>query len=125
MRNYRDLRVWQEAHRLTLSIYRETGIFPVQERYGLTSQMLRASASIAANLAEGCGRRSERELVRFAQIAMGSASELDYELLLARDLGLLTIEQHQTLEASLLSVRKMLSACVNSIQCEHADRVLA
>lgn len=81
--------------------------------------------SIAANLAEGCGRQSERELVRFARIAMGSASELDYELLLAHGLGLLTTEQHQKLEASLVCVRKMLTSFVKSVESMHADCVLA
>ncbi len=85
MRNYRDLRVWVEAHRLTLAVYRATQVFPKDERFGLTSQIRRASASIAANLAEGCGRRSDGEMGRFVQIAMGSGAELSYHLLLAKD----------------------------------------
>ena len=76
MRNYKDLRVWDEAHRLTLSVYKNTQAFPKEERFGLTSQIRRASASIAANLAEGCGRRSDGEMARFVQIAMGSGAEL-------------------------------------------------
>jgi four helix bundle protein len=78
MRNYKDLRVWDEAHRLTLSVYKATQLFPKEERFGLTSQIRRASASIAANLAEGCGRRSDGEMARFVQIAMGSGAELSY-----------------------------------------------
>src|SRR5690348_10483228 len=76
MRNYKDLRVWDEAHQLTLVIYKATSMFPREERFGLTSQIRRASVSIPANLAEGCGRRSDGEMGRFVQIAMGSGSEL-------------------------------------------------
>jgi four helix bundle protein len=97
-------------------VYRVTRSFPKEELYGLTSQIRRASASIGANLAEGCGRRSERELARFVHIAMGSASELDYELVLARDLGLLTNEEHRTSERSFVDLRKMLTGLVESVQ---------
>jgi four helix bundle protein len=84
MRNYKDLRVWKEAHSLTLAVYKTTQTFPKEERFGLISQVRRASASIAANLAEGCGRRSDGEMGRFVQIAMGSGAELSYHLLLAK-----------------------------------------
>ena len=80
------LKVWVKAHEVTLAIYQCTRNFPREEIYGLTSQMRRAAASIAANIAEGCGRRSDAELHRFLQIARGSARELEYHLLLARDL---------------------------------------
>ncbi len=86
MRNYKALVVWEKAHRLTLSVYRATRAFPSDERFGLSSQMRRASSSIGANLAEGCGRRSDGEMGRFVQIAMGSGAELSYHFLLARDL---------------------------------------
>src|SRR5580658_8955046 len=89
MKDFRELRVWQRAHTLTLSVYRLTTGFPTEERYGLSSQMRRASSSIAANLAEGCGRTGDAEFARYCSIAMGSASELDYHLLLAKDLGLI------------------------------------
>jgi len=89
MRNFMDLRVWQEAHVLSLDAYGLTRRFPREELYGLTSQIRRSCVSIEANLAEGCGRRSDGELARFVQIAMGSASELACHLLLARDLSLL------------------------------------
>ena len=116
MRNFLDLRVWQEAHQLTLAVYRLTKAFPKEEQYGLTSQLRRSSASIGANLAEGCGRRSDGELSRFVQIAMGSASELAYHLILCRDLHLLTAAEHQHLEASLTRVRRMLSSLFAAIQ---------
>ncbi len=110
MRNYKDLQVWQKAHRLTLDVYNCTRNFPVEERYGLTSQIRRSSASIAANLAEGCGRRSDREMARFVQIAMGSGAELSYHLLLARDLSLLNTSSYDRLHSEAIEVMRMLSA---------------
>jgi four helix bundle protein len=110
LRNYKDLRVWEEAHRLTLSVYKATQAFPKEERFGLTSQMRRSSASIAANLAEGCGRRSDGEMARFVQIAMGSGAELSYHLLLAQDLGFMKSEEYAELNASLERTMRMLSA---------------
>ncbi|MFY9911038.1 MAG: four helix bundle protein [Candidatus Sulfotelmatobacter sp.] len=110
MRNYRDLRVWDQAHQLTLDVYKATQSFPKEERFGLTSQVRRASASIAANLAEGCGRRSDGEMGRFVLIAMGSGSELSYHLLLAHDLGFLSAEQYADLNPRADRIMKMLSA---------------
>ena len=98
MEDFRDLKVWTKAHDLTLNVYRSTRAFPKEEMYGLTSQIRRASASIGANIAEGCGRRSDPEMKRFVQIARGSASELEYHLLLAKDLQLLTVEEFKDLE---------------------------
>jgi four helix bundle protein len=116
LRNYKDLRVWEEAHRLTLSVYKVTQAFPKEERFGLTSQIRRASASIPANLAEGCGRRSDGEMARFVQIAMGSGAELSYHLLLAKDLGLVTNEGHVELNEDLERVMKMLSALSSKVR---------
>ena len=110
MRNYRDLMVWEKAHKLTLAIYRETNAFPKEERFGITSQLRRASSSIPANLAEGCGRRSDGEMGRFVQIAMGSGAELSYHLLLCRDLGILGTAEFSRLSADLEEVMRMLSA---------------
>lgn len=81
MKDFRDLKVWEKAHRLTLDIYKATSAFPRDEHYGPTSQIKRSCTSIPANIAEGCGRRSNAELAHFLQIAMGSASELEYHLL--------------------------------------------
>ncbi|HET9366217.1 MAG TPA: four helix bundle protein [Candidatus Angelobacter sp.] len=93
MRNYRDLQVWNKAHHLTLDLYRVSQRFPREEIYGITSQLRRAAVSIGANLAEGCGRHTSSELARFVRIAMGSASELDYHLLLSRDLGFMLTDE--------------------------------
>ena len=86
MRDYKNLVVWQKAHRLALSVYQATRSFPVDERFGLTSQMRRSAISIGSNLAEGCGRRSDGEMGRFIQVAMGSGAELSYHCFLERDL---------------------------------------
>jgi four helix bundle protein len=110
MEDFKNLKVWAKAHLLTLAIYPSTRKFPRDEIYGLTSQTRRASASIGANIAEGCGRRSDAEMKRFVQIARGSASELEYHLLLARDLQLLTLDECKDLEARVLEIQRMLSA---------------
>src|SRR5215831_16049111 len=101
MRNYRELQIWTKAHVLTLELYRLSRGFPREEMYGLTSQLRRAAVSIGANLAEGCGRRTSSELARFVKIAMGSASELDYHLLLCRDLGFISEGDFTTSETKL------------------------
>lgn len=89
MKNLSDLRVWEKAHLLVLDAHRSTKSFPKQELFGLTGQIRRATASIAANIAEGCGKRGNGEFQRFLNIATGSASELEYHLLLAHDLHFL------------------------------------
>ena len=84
MKDFRDLKVWHKSHSLALKIYKATSKFPRSELYGLTSQIRRASTSISANIAEGCGRKGNLEFARFLQISMGSASELENLLLLTR-----------------------------------------
>jgi len=98
VQNFKSLKVWQKSHELTLAIYKATANFPKDELYGLTSQIRRACASVPANIAEGCGRTGKAELARFLQVAMGSASELEYHLLLAHDLGLLRDGEYKLLE---------------------------
>jgi four helix bundle protein len=122
MRNYRELRVWQEAHSVTLEIYRATKKFPPDEVYGLRSQLRRAASSIGANLAEGCGRVSSADFGRFVRIAMGSASELDYHLLLATDLGYVERKSAARIEQQLISVRKMLTALDQKLHGSPADK---
>jgi four helix bundle protein len=115
MKNFRDLRVWAKAHELTLAIYQRTHAFPKEEMYGVTSQLRRASASIGANIAEGCGRRSDAEMRRFVQIARGSANEVEYHLLLARDLDFLTADEHKDLEGKVFEIQRMLASLVQSL----------
>ena len=95
MKDFRDLKVWEKAHALVLKCYEATKPFPREEIFGLVSQIRRAAASVPANIAEGCGRRGNAELHRFLQMAMGSANELEYHLLLSKDLGYLKPENHQ------------------------------
>ncbi len=118
MKNFRDLRVWESAHRLTLDIYRTTARFPREELYGLTSQMRRCSVSIAANIAEGCGKKGNREFQRFLGIASGSASELEYELLLSKDLGYLTEQTYIPLHEDLSRLRRMLNSLQQKVDWE-------
>ena len=107
---FEDLAVWQKAHRLTLDTYRATTDFPTTERYGLVSQMRNAVVSIEANIAEGCGRGTQADLGRFLQIARGSTSELECELLIARDLSFMSPEIYARLRTALIEVEKMLTA---------------
>jgi four helix bundle protein len=106
MRNFRELKVWEKSHQLTLLIYQATRNFPSEELYGLTSQIRRACSSIPANIAEGCGRQTGKDFARFLQIAFGSASELEYHLLLAYDLKLLSSESYKVMENLLLEIKK-------------------
>jgi four helix bundle protein len=110
MQDFQNLRVWSKAHQLTLNLYRLTRNFPNEERYGLTSQIRRAGSSIGANIAEGCGRRGNAELVRFLHIAMGSASEVQYHILLARDLNFLKLDPYAELLSQVVEVKRMLAA---------------
>jgi four helix bundle protein len=124
VKDFKELKVWAKAHQLTLHVYTVTRDFPRQEVYGLTSQMRRAAVSIAANIAEGCGRRSDGELTRFLHIARGSASELEYHLLLAKDLGFLAEQEHARIEATLVEVQRMLTGLVQRVQPLRTSRAL-
>jgi four helix bundle protein len=118
LKDFRDLKVWERAHYLTLDVYKSTSRFPREELYGLTSQMRRCGASIGANIAEGCGKRGNNEFQRYLQIAAGSASELDYHLLLARDLGLLQEVDYRRLLSGLSQLRKMLTCLLQKVQSD-------
>ncbi len=118
VKDFRDLQVWQKAHQLTLTVYRLTASFPQTERYGLTTQLRRSSASVAANLAEGCGRNGDAELARFCSIAMGSASELDYHLLLARDLKLLNVTAYAEVAQQTTEVKRMLTGLIQKLTAD-------
>lgn len=112
MKGFKDLQVWRKAHELTLAVYGRTRCFPHKELYGLTSQMRRSAASIPANIAEGCGRRSDGEMCRFLQIARGSASEIEYHVLLARDLHLLRDDEYRRLSQQADEVQRMLTGLI-------------
>jgi four helix bundle protein len=116
MRDFRTLKVWGKAHELALSVYKATMSFPKEEMYGLTSQIRRSASSIPANLAEGCGRDGPGELGRYCQIAMGSASELEYHLLLSHDLNLLEDQAYQHLSSQTTEVKRMLAGFVKTLK---------
>ncbi len=115
MRDFHELKVWDKAHRLALSIYRVTQRFPVEERFGLTLQIRRAAVSVPSNLAEGCGRSGERELSRFCHIAAGSLSEVEYQLLLAHDLGYVDEQNYRQLSNQTSEVKRMLNAFLQKL----------
>jgi four helix bundle protein len=116
VRDFRTLKVWQKSHELTRLIYTSSSRFPNSETYGLTSQIRRAAVSISANIAEGCGRGSDVDFARFAQMAMGSASEVEYLLILARDLEYLKVETYSALEENTIEVKRMLSAFIKKLR---------
>lgn len=115
MRDFRELKVWNKAHSLTLQIYRTTKNFPSCEQFGLTVQMRRAAASVPTNIAEGCGRESERELARFMSIAGGSASEVEYQLLLACDLNYIQDETYRELNQQINEIKRMLNSFIQKL----------
>ena len=118
MKDFRDLKVWEKSHQLTLAVYKATTTFPRDEIYGLTGQIRRSCASIPANIAEGCGRGGDAELARFLQIAMGSASELEYHLLLAHDLGFLNDSVYDELTREVTEVKRMLTSFLQKLKAD-------
>ena len=116
MRDFREIKVWEKAHLLTLEVYKATASFPTEERYGLTSQLRRSSASIAANIAEGFGRGGNAELARFLQIGMGSVSEVEYHILLAKDLNLLSKKIYDDLNGRVVEVKRMLASLLMKVR---------
>ena len=112
-REYRKLDVWKEAHQNVLKVYRATATFPADERFGLTSQLRRASSSVPTNLAEGCGRDSKRDLLRFVRIAQGSNAETEYLIQLAHELGFLDRDTAVSLHRRIAKAGKMLNRYAN------------
>ena len=112
MQDFRRLQVWKRSHKLTLELYRVTNSFPTNEQFGLTSQIRRASASIPANIAEGAGRVGNPEFARFLGIASGSASELEYHLILVHDLNFIDKITYDNLNNELVQIRKMLRSLI-------------
>ena len=110
MQNFRNLKVWHSSHQLVKEIYQCTQIFPKDESYGLKNQIRRACVSIPSNIAEGCGRGTDKDFARFIQIALGSASELEYQVFLAYELGYLSKPISLKLTKDIQSIKKMLTA---------------
>jgi four helix bundle protein len=116
MKDFHKLKVWEKAHKLTLSIYLLTKDFPKDEQYGLTSQMRRASSSIPTNIVEGCGHNSQAEFNRFLHLAMGSSSELEYQLILSHDLQYMNNEIYLKVSTELYEVRRMLNSLIQKVR---------
>ena len=116
MQNFKELKVWEKAHQFTLSVYKISMSFPKEETYGLTNQLRRASSSIAANIAEGCGKNSQLDLAKFLNIALGSANEAEYFLILAKDLEYLQPENYQTLSLEINQVKAMLINLITKVR---------
>jgi four helix bundle protein len=110
MQDFRNLKVWTRAHAVTLAVYRATETFPLEERYGLSRQLRRSALSEASNIAEGCGRDSQRDFKRFLNMALGSACELEYQLLLAYDLAMLGRAEYEQISQDLATCKRMLMA---------------
>jgi four helix bundle protein len=125
MGNYRKLEVWQRAHVLTVALYQATSSFPKQEQFGLVAQLRRSIASMPANIAEGCGRNSSADMPRLLRIAMGSANETDYWLLLARDHGYLDNPTADRMETDLTTIRRMLARLIHSLNAHHRQQPTA
>ena len=118
IRGFKDLIVWQRSVALAVEIYRITKNFPREETYGLSSQIRRAASSTPSNIAEGCGRDGDAELARFCIIARGSASELEYQLLLARDLKLLQTDDYEQLSQRVIEIKRMLTVLVQKLTAQ-------
>ncbi|CAN5864635.1 four helix bundle protein [soil metagenome] len=118
MRDFRELKVWEKSHKLTRDVYEATARFPKEELYGLTSQIRRSCSSIPANIAEGCGRDGVSELARFSRIAAGSASELEYHLLLANELNFLNTPDHGKLTTEVTEIKRMLTSFIQKLRAD-------
>ena len=116
LKNYKDLKVWEKAYRLCLELYKLTKEFPAEERYTLTTQIRRAALSVPSNIAEGYGRRTTPEYVRFLYVAYGSVCELETQILIAGDLGFFGRRDNQQLTLKLREVERMLKALINSLE---------
>ncbi len=121
MGDYRQLQVWSKSHALVLRVYAATATFPREEQFGLTTQIRRAATSIPANIAEGAGRNGDAEMARFLRIALGSANELEYEFVLARDLTYLDAETHRALAGDLDEIKRMLAPLEARLRGHRAD----
>lgn len=118
MRDYKKYTVWQKSHELVLEIYKVTGHFPKEEVYGLTSQMRRSASSIPTNVVEGCGRNTDKDFCRFLYFAFGSANELEYQLILSKDLNFLESETAMSLISKVEEIKKMLNKLISILEAE-------
>lgn len=116
MKDFREMQVWHKGHKLALEIYKLTAEFPREEIYGLSSQIRRAAVSIPTNIAEGCGRGSAKELKQFLKISMGSASEVEYQILLSYELRYMDRKTYDNLNSDIQEIKKMLSSYIVKVR---------
>jgi four helix bundle protein len=116
MKTHRDLNVWTNSINLVTMIYRFTNDFPKSEIFGITSQIRKAAVSIPSNIAEGAARKSKKEFNNFLSIALGSASELETQIIISKNLGYLSNEKSGTLLNELLTIQKMIAGLMKNIQ---------
>jgi four helix bundle protein len=116
MGDFKKLDVWRAAHSLACAVYSSTVSFPKTEAFGLTSRLRRSAASIPANIAEGCGRSGDAEFGRFVRISLGSATELEYHLILSRDIGLLDEPTYACLSTQARRIQSMLAGLKRALK---------
>lgn len=121
MQDFRQLKIWERAHQLVLDVYRTTSTLPPEERFGLTAQIRRSAASIPSNIAEGCVRGGDREFAHFVRVSLGSASELEYHILLAHDLGFLHDADYQRLDRLAVEIKRMATKLVQKLKRTGAE----
>ena len=121
LKSYKELKVWQKAYNLCIEIYNITRTFPKEELYGLTSQIRRAAVSVPSNIAEGYGRKTTPEYLRSLYIAYGSSCELETQILLSGDLGLMKAEALNKLQEDLGEVERMLKALIKAVENKHLN----
>ena len=121
LKNYKELNVWQKSYKLCLHIYKVTKRFPKDEMYGLTSQIRRSAVSIPSNIAEGYGRKTTLEYVRFLYIAYGSVCELETQTMISGDLGYVGKESLQKIRDEIGDVERMLKAMIKSLENKHLN----
>ena len=116
MQNYKELKVWEKSHLFTLNVYQETKSFPKEELYSLTNQLRRSASSVPANIAEGCGKKTNLELAHYLNIALGSANESEYFLILSKDLTYLSNDKFEILFTLINEVKGMLIALITKVR---------
>jgi four helix bundle protein len=121
LKDFRGLKVWEKAHLFVIEVYKRTSGFPTDERFGLTAQLRRSAVSVASNIAEGCGRGTDRDFARFLTMATGSASECEYQILLACELSYISEEKHDHLIAQVIEIRRMLTSLIQTLRIGEAD----
>lgn len=122
MKNFRDLKVWEKSHKVALRVYELTTNFPKEEVYGLVTQMRRSASSIPTNIAEGCGRGSDSQFAYFLNIALGSASELEYQIISSNDLRFVSDGNCQIILDELIEVKKMLSKLYKTVGRKRGEK---